>query len=400
MPSQHSLVVLFDVLVLVGTVLSLCTFLPAILSKNIYRSIGWYSLMTAWLVYSLSYALLIGKQEGPDPPFGLCVFQSLLVYAAPPLVATGLTCYYIEFYLIVHRLRRGNPSPYSPRRTFWLVVTPWLVFLSVILEVLLLIFPEKRLSLVGRAVNDFYCHLEDGIPNLVSASIILANAVILLPLEVWTGYVMHRYWDVFRRLTRTDRQIFLTVYLRLFFCTVVAVVAFVFSTVDFVFPATDETSLVYPMLPIFIAFAFGTQKDLMRAWLFWRPHRPYGSIVFNHSRGGGGSGSSSGGALTTNVYTLWGTATVTPETSGGRWEPLWAVWEWLSPRLLKASFSLQCDGEILIVQPRIDHSVHFELQERSRSQVFALQQRLGAEAARMHLQNQPTKVLRHSGIDS
>jgi len=48
----------------------------------------------------------------------------------------------------------------------------------------------------------------------------------------------------------------------------------------------------------------------MRTWLFWRPHRPYGSIVFNHSRGGGGSGSSSGGALTTNIYTLWGAATV------------------------------------------------------------------------------------------
>jgi len=81
-------------------------------------------------------------------------------------------------------------------------------------------------------------------------------------------------------------------------------------------------------VPIFIAFAFGTQKvfvkavknfdftkiisrqDLMRAWLFWRPHRPYGSIVFNHSRGGGGSGSSSGGALTANIYTLWGAATV------------------------------------------------------------------------------------------
>ena len=85
MPSQHSLVVLFDVFVFAGIGLSLCTFLPAILSKNVYRSIGWYSLMTAWLVYSLSYALLIGKQEGPDPPFGLCVFQSLLVYATPPL---------------------------------------------------------------------------------------------------------------------------------------------------------------------------------------------------------------------------------------------------------------------------------------------------------------------------
>ena len=53
----------------------------------------------------------------------------------------------------------------------------------------------------------------------------------------------------------------------------------------------------------------------MRVWLFWRPHRPYGSIVFNHSRGGGGSGSSSGGALTTVVYTSWGAATVSDATT-------------------------------------------------------------------------------------
>jgi len=85
MPSHHSLIVFFDVAVFMAIVLSLCTFLPAILSKNVRRSIGWYSLIAAWLVYSLSYALLIGKQEGTDPPSGLCVFQSLLIYAVPAL---------------------------------------------------------------------------------------------------------------------------------------------------------------------------------------------------------------------------------------------------------------------------------------------------------------------------
>jgi len=85
MPSHHSLVVFFDVVVFVAIALSFFTFLPAILSKNVHRSIGWYSLIAAWLVYSLSYALLIGKQEGPDPPFGLCAFQSLLIYAVPTL---------------------------------------------------------------------------------------------------------------------------------------------------------------------------------------------------------------------------------------------------------------------------------------------------------------------------
>ena len=90
----------------------------------------------------------------------------------------------------------------------------------------------------------------------------------------------------------------------------------------------------------------------MRTWLFWRPHRPYGSIVFNHSRGGAGSGSSNsgGGALTTNIYTSWGAATVSDaiatvsETQSqlqNQWRtlgtPLGCLWEWLSLRLLEAS---------------------------------------------------------------
>ncbi|KAF5359744.1 hypothetical protein D9756_003442 [Leucocoprinus leucothites] len=309
MPSHHSLVVLFDAIVLVATVLVLCTFLPAILSRNVKRSIGWYSLMTAWLVYSLSYGLLIGRQEGPEPPFGLCLFQTLLVYAVPPLVSTGMTCYYIEFYLIVSGLRSGNPRPYSSWRTFWLVVLPWLVFFAIILEVVLLVFPGKRVNLVERAGNNFYCHLGNGIPNLVSASTVIANMVILLPLEVWTGYMMYRNWDVFRRLSRTDRQIFLTVYLRLMFCTLAAIVAFAFSMLAFVFPQPDTTSIVYPTLPIFIAFAFGTQKDLLRAWQFWRPQRPYGSIIFN-------SGSSNID-ITTNIYTSWGAVTSESTTTSG-----------------------------------------------------------------------------------
>jgi hypothetical protein len=85
MSFHHSLVVLFDAIVLVATILCLCTIVPAILSRTVHRSIAWYSLMTAWLVYSVSYGLLIGKQEGPNPPFGLCLLQTLLVYAGPPL---------------------------------------------------------------------------------------------------------------------------------------------------------------------------------------------------------------------------------------------------------------------------------------------------------------------------
>lgn len=86
MSSHHALVVLFDVIVLLAVLLFVFTLTPAIFSKKVQRSIGWYNLMTAWSVYSLSYGLLIGRQETPDPPpLGICLTQTLVIYAVPPL---------------------------------------------------------------------------------------------------------------------------------------------------------------------------------------------------------------------------------------------------------------------------------------------------------------------------
>ncbi|KAF9452946.1 hypothetical protein P691DRAFT_134132 [Macrolepiota fuliginosa MF-IS2] len=284
MPSIHALIILFDVVVLVAVILCLCTLLPAVFSKNVHRSVGWYSLMTAWLVYSLSYGLLVGWQEGPNkPPLGLCIFQAPLVYSVPPLVSFGTLCYYIEFYLIVSGLKSGSPRQPSPSRKFWLAVTPWLVFLAIELEVFLLIFLGKQVHLVDRTTNSFYCHLQNSIPNQVTSGLVISTMAILVPLEVWTGLVMYRNWDVFKRLSQADRQIFLTVYLRLMLCTFAAVVALVLGMLAFVFETPEATSIAHPTLSIFIAFAFGTQKDLLQAWLFWRTPKPYGSMVFNHS---------------------------------------------------------------------------------------------------------------------
>lgn len=82
---SHAFLVLFDVLVILAVVLVTCSLLPAVFSKAVQRSFGWYNLMFQWLVVALSYALLFGQQEGPPPPLGFCTFQALLVYALPPM---------------------------------------------------------------------------------------------------------------------------------------------------------------------------------------------------------------------------------------------------------------------------------------------------------------------------
>ncbi|XP_006459439.1 hypothetical protein AGABI2DRAFT_191416 [Agaricus bisporus var. bisporus H97] len=290
MPSHHTVVVLYDVIALTAMVMFICSFLPAIFSRGVQRSAGWYSLMTAWLVYALSYILLVGKQEGPEPAFGLCMLQTLLVYAAPSLASTSMVCYCIEFYLIIYGIRSGLPRQPRTLLSLVLVIIPWLVFLAIVIEGLLLIFLAK--NPVQRAKNGFYCHLENNIPETVTAAIVLINGAILLPLEVWTGVIMYQNWDIFKRLDRADRQLVLTVYLRLLVCTLAALLALVFSMLAFVFPEADATSIVYPTIPFFLAFAFGTQKDVLRAWMFWKSPEPYSSILYASCH-----------MMTTNVYT-------------------------------------------------------------------------------------------------
>ncbi|KXN90377.1 hypothetical protein AN958_04246 [Leucoagaricus sp. SymC.cos] len=275
-------VIIFDVLVLISVLLTVLTLLLAVLSRNVSQSAGWYGLMTGWVIYALSYGLIVGYQEGEkEPPLGVCAFQTLLIYAAPALVATNFLCYYVEFYLIISGLRKGKLRPLNQMRTLALATLPWLVFLIVIIMVLILIFPGQRLNLVRRSPTHFYCHLANKLPSTINAAIISVMIGIALPLEAWTGFVMYWHWDAFRRLGESDCQIYLTIYIRLTLSTICAVLAFSSATARCVMVDILLTILV--LVAIVMVIAFGTQKDILRACLFWRREEQYASMIFKKS---------------------------------------------------------------------------------------------------------------------
>lgn len=81
----HGQVALFNTFAIMGACLILVALAPALFSSRVPRSGVWFCVLTSWLVYSVSFLLLIGKQTGSEPPFGLCFLQAALIYAAPPL---------------------------------------------------------------------------------------------------------------------------------------------------------------------------------------------------------------------------------------------------------------------------------------------------------------------------
>ncbi|KAJ3552477.1 hypothetical protein NP233_g12875 [Leucocoprinus birnbaumii] len=287
---SHGLILFFDATVLLGAFLIICILVPAILSTSIHRSIGWYSMMAAWLMYSSSYALLIGLQEGEEePPRGICLAQTLFIYPAPVLAASATLCYYVEFYSIVSGLKCPDlayaHSPSAATRRISLAVIPWILWLLTICEVSLVILSGDNVSLLERAEHRFYCHLRLDAPWIVSAVLDFLMALAIIILQVKTGLSMYRHWHLFKRLTQTDREVLVTIYIRFIYCTVAGVFTSILCAVALAAlasPKMDCLQVLYPVLPIMFALSFGTQKDLRQTWLFWRKPEPYTSIVFHH----------------------------------------------------------------------------------------------------------------------
>lgn len=67
-----------------GTILMLLT---VCFSRAAPRHPTWFSFAFSWIISTLSYSLLFlaGRLTGPEPEYGLCLIQSIMVYSAPPL---------------------------------------------------------------------------------------------------------------------------------------------------------------------------------------------------------------------------------------------------------------------------------------------------------------------------
>ncbi len=81
----HTVVAAFDAMVVIGIVAIVIVLVPAWRSTEIYRLRTWFALMIAGLVYSVSFFLIVGRQFGEEPAFGLCLLQASMIYGAPVL---------------------------------------------------------------------------------------------------------------------------------------------------------------------------------------------------------------------------------------------------------------------------------------------------------------------------
>jgi len=234
--------------------------------------------MSCWLVYSLSYGLLVGKQIGTEPSFAHCSVQTVFIYAAPPLVAVGTLCFYLDFYL-------GSCWDPSRRRSLrptiaWLLLAlPWMVHIAIDIEVVIVAIQSNADPVVKRIESNLYCHLQDNsVPGLLNAAIVVLSMVLLIPLEVWTGIQLYRSRSI---RTGADFRQYLSVYVRIAACTVVASAAFGLSAITLVDVKSDSLvqDLSFPCLSMAVSLIFASQQDLLSVWFCRRENNPAYAFV-------------------------------------------------------------------------------------------------------------------------
>lgn len=82
---QASPHVIFDILQFLALGIAVFTILPPLFSSDVYRMKTWFCLIISCIFYCISFVILVGQQDGPQPSFALCTFQAGLIYAAPPM---------------------------------------------------------------------------------------------------------------------------------------------------------------------------------------------------------------------------------------------------------------------------------------------------------------------------
>ncbi|KAL4268392.1 hypothetical protein AB1N83_001586 [Pleurotus pulmonarius] len=95
---DSAVIAVFNTLQMTGLVLPLAVILTTWLAPTVKRFPAWYNVIISWIISSSSSLLLIGRQTGTKPPFGLCLFQAMLLYVAPVTNACVCLCFALEIF--------------------------------------------------------------------------------------------------------------------------------------------------------------------------------------------------------------------------------------------------------------------------------------------------------------
>ncbi|KAJ8074972.1 hypothetical protein PM082_019299 [Marasmius tenuissimus] len=264
--------VAFDVLQATALFLSLVTLIPAVISPKIRRMRTWFALMISAVVYCSSFLVLIGRQAGPEPPFGLCVYQAGLIYAAPPTMAAAALTFVIELHWRLFSALT-NIELKQARVTVLLFIPP---MVHLVIFFLSLFNGLAHRGDVRRVpAGNLYCQITNKVPTSVTGVTVVLLLVLMILVECYTiSYLWHRRRSCRDlRVNGSDGHYPFQSFVRMVFYTLVGGLGIVM--VDLLVNALpDDNAVLLNMLaivPLSIAVLFGSQMDIINFYLRRKP---------------------------------------------------------------------------------------------------------------------------------
>ncbi|KAF9458169.1 hypothetical protein BDZ94DRAFT_145506 [Collybia nuda] len=256
---NSSLIRAFDALQIIGaTAFGFITISAFIVQRQTQsRHTTWFSFCFSWIVFCISYALLIITDQQSHPSHNLCIGQSALVYAAIPL--TGSTTLGVCTHLLLNILAALSVAPVKKMFSTILIllsIMPWILW--IIVFVLAVVFGIQHPSSAQLSPN--------GIAQL-SAIWAACTGVLLIVEEGAVLYFLYRNREI---LAGSGKATTMAVRVGIFTITasIVVGVGLLFSLAPHV---GGQFEVLLSVVPISTAIIFGTQKDLLRVWIFWKP---------------------------------------------------------------------------------------------------------------------------------
>ncbi|KAJ7590583.1 hypothetical protein C8J56DRAFT_1024454 [Mycena floridula] len=284
-PVAH-LVILYNVLQLLGLVFLAIILFTAILSHNLRRSRSeaWFAFMVSWIIYAGSYVLIIGKQINGGPTAPHCLIQAALVYATPVLTAWSTLALIVQVYLSVS-FSVSQHTVVDRKITLAFIIIPPVLAIAIFIEVIVLGLTNR--NNVSRSISGMFCVLTDGPSVKVSSGFVVLACLGILVAEGMILTMVFRNWHALRDI-QADRdslddtpKVPLSMILRISLFSLVPVIAIVISVTFSIFRSgvlgvegTSQANMLPASIPLIAAIIFGTQKDIFKAWMFWKRDHP------------------------------------------------------------------------------------------------------------------------------
>ncbi|KAI0635517.1 hypothetical protein C8Q77DRAFT_573286 [Trametes polyzona] len=255
-----------------GAIGLLAVLVTALFAPKVYRHFTWLNFCITWLIYCISYTLLAfsGQQTRPEPPvYPLCLAQACLIYAAPVLVAMSTFSLVLQlWFTLCNALRPPKEATrYNLLRNAFLLLAPYFMWLGFI--VAMLVIGTRNPQKVQRAGGLVYCTIKLSEPGNVTAIFVAAILLVMVGLDVYIGTVLYKNWRALRGSDHPGAipfSLIVRVAIFSFICVVGIGCAFVFlSNISFVAGNT-----MIALMPLIAFLVFGTQRDILNIWMFWR----------------------------------------------------------------------------------------------------------------------------------